>query len=340
MQRWQGAALAVVFFCAGCLDSMVEDAPGYSRWILPPGSVPPPATDDVTTSRKIDVNDGVTKPSITPKTGWAAGQQVMYWDFGSGKRGASPAYAIVRCTADGMMQPTDPPHPVIVDSIPGDSDYSPYRAFQYACVTDKYKSQVIPSLDAFNDAIDLGLITDPTATPATTWINQPIHTPDVMLVGGVAGQTNIAFYRDTSVVYETMLPQEGPFKYDPTMGVPTGNAYEIVKPGSPTPVKVIFSQPYLLADGSKNPSYSPAWIQVTVTLNRPAASDNVPANDMNALNAFYDGVLATMSKESDLVTVGMNNALTVVNTKAIASATATTTRVNRPFVVAKPPEAM
>ncbi|HEY6877251.1 MAG TPA: hypothetical protein VI299_04490, partial [Polyangiales bacterium] len=165
MQRWQGAALAGVLLCGGCIDGMVDDSPGYSRWIEAPGAMPPPVTDDITSFRKIDVNDGVTKPAAMPKPGWADGAQVMYWDFGTGKRGTSPAYAIVRCGPDGKMEPTTPEHPVIVDSIPGDSDYSPYRAFQYACVTDKYKNEVIPSLDAFNDAIDLGLITDPTGKP-------------------------------------------------------------------------------------------------------------------------------------------------------------------------------
>lgn len=328
MQRWQGAALAVVFLCAGCLDAMVGDAPGYSRWILPPGtSMPPFATDDVTTYRKIDVNDGVTKPGITPKTGWAAGEQISYWDFGAGKRGTTPAYVIAQCNG-GEKTPTD--HPLIVDSVPGDSDYSPYRALLFACTTDKYTGEVIPSLDALNDAVDLGLLTDPTATPATYWVDQAITTGDVPLVGGLAAQNKLAFYRGSTVTFVTMEPQEGQNPFDGVMPVVTGNAYELVKPGSTTPVKVIFSQPFKLPDGSRNPLYTPAWLQVTVTLKQPSGT---PAGDMAALNAAYDSVLATLTKESDLVTVGMNNALTVVNTGAIQSAVATTNRVNRPFVV-------
>lgn len=271
------------------------------------------ATDDVTTYRKIDVNDGVSKPSISPKVGWAAGQQVMYWDFGLGKKMAVPAYVLAQCNG-GEKTPTD--HPVIVDNIPGDSDYSPFRALLIACTTDKYKGEIIPSLDAFYDAIDLGLITDPTATPATYWVDQPITTGDVPLMGGVAAQNKLAFYKGTTVSYETMEPQEGQNAFDGMSPVVTGNVYELVKPTSTTPVKIIFSQPFTTPDGNRNPLYTPSWIQVTVTL-----------------NATDDATIASLSKESDLVTVGMNNALTVVNTTAIKSAVATTNRVNRPFVV-------
>jgi hypothetical protein len=109
----------------------------------------------------------------------------------------------------------------------------------------------------------------------------------------------------------------------------TGNVYEILKPGSMAPVKVIFSQPLRLPDGTRNPQYTPAWIQVTVTLKAPSVT---PPNDMAALNAAYEAVLAGLSKESDLVTVGMNNALTVANPAVIQSAVATTNRVNRPFL--------
>jgi hypothetical protein len=329
MQRWHEAALAVVLLCGGCLDSMVGDQPGYSRFILPPMSMPPLATDDVTTLRKIDVNDGVAKPGIMPKVGWAAGEQLMYWDFGAGKSRATVAYVIATCNG-GPPAPTE--HPVIVDSIPGDSDYSPYRALLFACTTDKYNGEILPSVDAFNDAIDLGLITDPTGSNATYWVDQPITTGiDVPLVGGLPTQSRLAFYRGTTVSYQTMEPQEGPNMFDGAMPVLTGNVYEILKPGSMAPVKVIFSQPGRLPDGGRNPQYTPAWIQVTVTLKAPSVT---PPNDMAALAAAYDTILAGLTKESDLVTVGMNNALTVANTSIIQSAVATTNRVNRPFVFA------
>ncbi|HEX5657844.1 MAG TPA: hypothetical protein VFX59_11645, partial [Polyangiales bacterium] len=325
------AALAVVLLCGGCLDSMVGDQPGYSRYILPPGSsMPPFATDDVTTFRKIDVNDGVAKPGIMPKVGWAAGEQVMYWDFGAGKLRSTPAYVIASCNG---TDPTPTGHPVIVDSIPGDSDYSPYRALLFACITDKYKGEVLPSVDAFNDAIDLGLITDPTGGNATYWVDHPITTGiEVPLIGGVNDQRRLAFYRGTSVWYETMEPQEGPNPFDGVMPVVTNNVYEIVKPNTTAVLKVIFAQPLRGPDGTRNLKYTPAWLQVTVTLEVP--KDVAPPGDAAALSAAYDAALAKLTKESDLVTVGMNNALTVVDTKLVRSAVATTNRVNRPFVAA------
>jgi hypothetical protein len=328
MQRWQGAALAVVLL-GGCLDSMVGDTPGYSRYILPPGATPPLAMDDSTLNRKIDTADGVAKPSVMPKKGWVGGAQVSYWDFGAGKRGTTSAYGLQRCVPDGTS-PVD--HPLIVDSIPGDSDYSPFRAVLYACVTAKYANEVLASLDAFNDAIDLGLITDPTATTAAYWINQPISTSDVALAGGVEGQTRVAFYRGQAVTYHSMERQEGQFPVD-GMPVPAPNVYEIVKPGSTVPVRIIFSQPFSLESGGRNPKYSPNWTQVTVTLREPADSAETPLDDLAKVNAYYDAKIATLTKESDLVTVGMNNALTIVDRRTVLSVTATTNRVNRPFVI-------
>jgi len=318
MQRWQGAALAVVL-CTGCLDPLVEDEPGYSRYIKPQGTVVPSAYADLQINRKIDLNDGATMPMVALKNGFAAGEAVRYWDFGVGKRSAAPAYGLARCGGD-MPMPIE--HPVIVDNIPGDTDYSPYRAFQWACVTDKYQNEVVSSLDAFNDAIDLGLVLDPTSQPATTWINQPIVNANVGAGLPSGPKISKAFYRGTELQFYDMQSQEGTFSYS-AMPVPTANVYELMKPGSMMPARVIFAQPYRdpANPAARNPAYSPAWLVITVTLKAQADA------------AALDALIETLKAESDLVTVGMNNALTVKNTMAIASAVATTNRVNRPFLV-------
>jgi hypothetical protein len=94
----------------------------------------------------------------------------------------------------------------------------------------------------------------------------------------------------------------------------------VVKPGSMAATKVIFSQPpWDPADSTRqNPAYSPAWLVVTVTLTAAAAADDVMIGNLKA--------------ESDLVTVGMMNALTVKDKAVVASAVVTTNRVNRPFL--------
>jgi hypothetical protein len=321
MQRWQGAALAVVL-CTGCLDPLVEDEPGYSRYIQPQGTMIPSAYADLQINRKIDMNDGATMPAVALKNGWAAGEAVRYWDFGAGKRSAAPAYGLARC---GGERPEPIDHPVIVDNIPGDTDYSPYRAFQWACVTEKYQNEVVSSLDAFNDAIDLGLILDPTSAPATTWMNQPIVNPNVG--GGLPSgpKPSRAYYRGTELLYYDMQSQESFFTYS-AMPVATANVYELYKPGTMAPAppaRVIFAQPFRdpANPSARNPLYSPAWLVITVNLKAQADA------------AALDALIETLKSESDLVTVGMNNALTVKNPAAITSAVATTNRVNRPFLV-------
>lgn len=317
MQRWQGAALAVVL-CAGCLDPLVGDEPGYSRYVMPPGSTVPNAYVDVQINRKIDVNDGATMPAVALKKGFAAGQEVQYWDFGVAKRAAAPAYGIRKCDGSEPLQ-----HPVIVDNIPGDSDYSAYRAIAWACTTSKYKGEIIPSLDAFNDAIDLGLIVDPGTMGTTAWVNHPIVAPNV--AGGLMSgpMTSVAYYKGTQVLFYDLEPVEGAFLYD-GMPVKTGNVYEIMKPGSMAPARVIFSQPWRdpVNPAMRNPLYTPSWLVVTVTA-------KAPSDPMMTI----DSVIESLKSESDLVTVGMNNALTVVNPSKVASAVVTTNRVNRPFVL-------
>jgi len=319
MQRWQGAALAVVF-CAGCLEPLVDDDPGYSRWVRPANTPIPSAYDDLQINRKIDLNDGATVPTgmttgtVALKNGFAAGQPVQYWDFGAGKRSASAVYDVIRC---GEGPPID--HPLITDTIPGDTDYSPFRSLYAACATAKYNGEVIASLEAFNDAIDLGLIQDPSGAMPGSWVNAPIVAANVAALLPMGGKASEAYYRGARVFYFDLQQQEGRFPYT-AMPVVTGNVYEVVKPGSMAPTKVIFAQPpWDPADSTKqNPAYSPAWLVVTVTLTAAAAADETMIGNLKA--------------ESDLVTVGMMNALTVKDKAVVASAVVTMNRVNRPFL--------
>jgi hypothetical protein len=333
MQRWQGAALATVL-CTGCLDSLVDDEPGYSRYVQPADASVPSAYDDKLLNRKIDLNDAESPPTVPLKNGFAAGQAIRYWDFGVAKRAAAPAYGLASC-ADGKVIPVPvSEHPVIVDNIPGDNDYSSFRSFQWACKTPKYSGEIIDSLDAFNDAIDLGLITDPTGTPATTWANNPIVGKDVaMAFSAMLNKPPLpAYYRGTKVLFHDLQQQEGLFTIDPMAGIKTGNVYELVKPGQMTPARVIFSTPYLNPDGSgtRNPNYTPNWIVVTLQLKAPIVAAGT--DPITAATAF-DVLIDSLTNADDLVTVGMNNAVTVKNTMVVNSATVTTNRVNRAFFV-------
>ena len=210
MQRWQGATLAVVL-CSGCLDPLVDDAPGFSRYVLPAGTPVPLATDDLNINRKIDTNDGVTAPVIPLKNGFADGAAVQYWDFGASKRSGGTAYGIATCAPGAEPVPLAK-HPIIIDTIPGDTDYTPFRLVQWACVTAKYKDEIIPSFDALSDAIDIGLISDPTSTPAPYYYNCPVVIPTAELAFSTRTQLpGDVYYKGTLAKCHSFRSQEGTF---------------------------------------------------------------------------------------------------------------------------------
>lgn len=328
MLRWQGAALCVAL-CSGCLEPLVDDDPGYSRYVLPPGSAVSSAYDDLQLNRKIDLNDGLTPPLIAIKAGWADGQEIKFWDLGAGKRSPAPAYGLARCGADGKPLPGASLRewPLVFETIPGDGDYSPFRVLSWACVTAAYNNQIISSSDAINDAIDLGLISEP--QPSDTWLTLPIVARIPEQAGGVElawapenRRPDIAYYKGKTVFYHSFDDQEGRFFYDgKTTAV--GNVYEIVKAGSTSPVRVIFSQPYAI-DGAKNPAYSSHWALYTVTVK------DLPDDAMGQA----DAEIQTWTRESDLVTINPKSGAPASKLKrADVVASMASPRVIRPFVV-------
>lgn len=323
MQRWQLAALAVA--CSACLEPLVDDNPGYSRNVLPPGSAVPSAYADLQVSRKIDMNDGVSPPLVELKTGYANGSQVQYWDLGAAKRAAVPAYALTRCGPDGRALPDARlmEWPLIMETIPGDPDYSQYRAISWVCLTDKFSGEVISSSDAIDDAVELGLVLDP--APADFWINLPVVSPGVELAspsGPRAPQR--AFHKGTEVVAHSFDDQEGRFPYGNGATVGAGRVYEILKGGSPAPVRVIFSEPYA-TDGVRNPAYSPQWSLYSVTL-KPLEGDEATTADMD---------IESWTRESDIVEVNPKSGTPAPKHPRVAAVTASmaTSRVNRPFFI-------
>ena len=324
MQRWQGAALAVAL-CSGCLDPMVGDQPGYSRLVAPQGTPIALAYDDPLIARRIDMNDGVGMGPIPIKTGYAAGSEVKYWELGAARR-AAPAYVLVECAFNRPRVPLM--HPPIFESIPGEADYSPYRAIYEACITPEYAGQLVTSVQALDDAIDLGLVLEPVT--ATTWRNWPVVNQNVELSLGSTTRTPGAAYFEGKVVhFHQFADQEGEFPNPGTMA--TGFVFEVVRSDAPTTiVRTIFSNGFRAPDGSKNPAYSPVWTPVTVTL-KP-----LDPTDANARQQ-EDADVSSWTKDTDIVTysadknpVPMKKEGSRVAPLTIAAATA---RVNRPFLV-------
>ncbi|MET0343387.1 MAG: hypothetical protein ABW252_20420 [Polyangiales bacterium] len=321
MQRWQGAALAAAL-CSGCLDPLVDDQPGYSRLVLAPGTAVASAYDDPLIARKIDTNDGVGMGAIALKSGFAAGDAVRYWDLGAARR-PSPAYLLYDCS----IAPHRPlaQHAPIVESIPGDVDYSPFRSLYKRCVTPKYAGHLLTSIEALEDAFDLGLVGEPEA--AGLWRNMPIVAPNVDLSFDTATRrASEAYYEGKTVLFHQFTDQEGEFS-NPSMMPPPGYALEIVRPDAPAAVvRTIFSQAYRAADGTQNPAYTPQWTVVTLTLR---ALD--PALATDAQQEEID--LQSWTRDTDLVSYGPSGSPMKKPGTRVATLQTANTRVNRPFLV-------
>lgn len=178
------AALAL----AGCtLEPLVEDDPAVSLHVLPPGSVVPSVADDPELVYQISVHDGLddgplaeAEGVIAPKVGFAGGVPITYWSFGVAPRIGAQLYVLMDNTADGSRRVAF--HPYLVDSMPGDSGYSPFRRIQHVFVTDLYDGELITTMRALSDAVELGLVEPPVTT--STWMNGPMVAPGTRLEVG------------------------------------------------------------------------------------------------------------------------------------------------------------
>jgi hypothetical protein len=73
----------------------------------------------------------------------------------------------------------------LLDSIPGDARYGGARRLIYLPVTAAYAGEQITSIEALNEALELGLVGEPKL--AGTWRNMPVVPPGIKLeLGGAA----------------------------------------------------------------------------------------------------------------------------------------------------------
>lgn len=181
------AAAAVAVIAAGCLEPLVKDKPGASAHLLPPGTAVPSAIDNLELKVQITLNDGLDDTAFTmsggvvPRgIGMSAGAAVGFWSFGPTTRAPSPIYEFFRRTASGL---TRIDHPALLDALPGDHGYSPVHDINQVVVTDAYAGELITTMDALADAIDLGLVEVP--VPIKMFVDSPVVLPTTTLdVGG------------------------------------------------------------------------------------------------------------------------------------------------------------
>lgn len=181
------AALALA--SAGCLDPLVSDAPTQSLHVLPPGSAVEPIAANPDLARQIRVNDGLNDTQlansggIVPlRSGWARGAPLKYWDLGDTPATQALLYVLVRRDGEAVV-PIE--HPYVAEAIPGDTGYSPMLLVQHVVVTDRYRGEVLASLEAISDAVDLGLVEEP--VPVPQFVDGPIVPEGTKLDTGPGG---------------------------------------------------------------------------------------------------------------------------------------------------------
>jgi hypothetical protein len=167
---------------------------GATLHILPAGSLVPSIAGDVELSNQIRVFDGLNDGAleenggvVTRATGKAGGQPVRYWSFGPAPMEGNfavkaPLYLLVTDDGEGGVTPVAD-HPPLIDTIPGDVRYSAMRQIIHVPVTASYGGEILPSLEALAEALDLGLVGEP--RPSGTWRNMPVVVTGTRLeVGG------------------------------------------------------------------------------------------------------------------------------------------------------------
>src|SRR5262245_21320176 len=173
----------------------VPDTPG-PRFLLPPGTVVPSIADNAELTNQIKIFDGLSDAVlamnggvIVRATGKANGAPVRFWNFGPAPLSenfvvSAPVYVLADDNGSGGYTPRAG-HPMLIDSIPGDTRYSPIRRIIYVPVTPLYAGELLASAEAIQEAFDLGLIREP--VPAGTWVDMPVVPPGTLLdVGGTA----------------------------------------------------------------------------------------------------------------------------------------------------------
>ncbi len=175
---------------AGPDSPPVPDGPIPFVEILPAGTIVPSISANAELISQIKINDGLVDAAlvtsggvVTRATGKAGGVTVRYWNFGAapvetGIAVAAPLYQLGTVDGGGVFTPL-PNHPLLIDTIPGDIRYSPIRRVVNVPVTALYNGELITSLAALGEAIELGLVADP--VPDGTWVNLPVVLPGTTL---------------------------------------------------------------------------------------------------------------------------------------------------------------
>ncbi len=252
---------------SGCLDRFGETEPGFSPNVLPAGAEVPRAEDDPAIRQRILDNGHTTDSTIRLTRGFVDGEEIAFWNFGPAPTFVTPVWLFFRCDDEGMPLPGEEGmagHPGIVDSLPGDSTYTPWWSVEMICVTDTWNGEQITSAAAIRDAVELGLILEP--RPIKMYANCPVVFSDVVREvgnGEPPASPNAGFANGLAVYYHLpggeargVLPFESP-------RLPIANVYLVRRERTNQVVDTIFERRRRDGDETAD-GYTPVVRQVNV----------------------------------------------------------------------------
>lgn len=259
-------------------DAPVDNAVPGTHFILPAGATVPHVSSHAGMVAQIRLNDGLSDSALqmaggvlARSVGKSGGATVSFWNFGAAPVAGNfavvaPVYVLV--DTDGI---TPLPHPLLLDTIPGDSSYSQVRRIMFVPVTASYAGELLTRTEAIAEALELGLIAEPIA--AGTWRSLPVVPHDTLLeVGANPPLAPIEVYAAGYLVTAFPLGTIQPLRNG---GVPIGQESRLVSgvatgtpPVMPTTAdpQPVFQYPIPTAPPTTTPNYTPLTAQVDVRL--------------------------------------------------------------------------
>jgi hypothetical protein len=306
------AAWALAMGNTGCLDPLVDDKPGASSHLLPAGTPVPNAIDNPDLKVQINLNDGLDDATVAAKnpvprgTGMSGGAAVRYWSFGPATQAPSPIYKFFQMTDSGLMPIA---HPPLLDALPGDYGYGIIHGINQVVVTDAYNGELITTMDALADAIDLGLVNAP--VPLKMFVDSPVVLMGAMLdVGATPAAMPEMMYARGYIVWA--------FEFGGALGVQPIPAGGVLMPTNQVS--------FLREPGKIYDTTRPIFQATIPAVMPPAAMPNyTPLSVVVNVDLAPGSSASTITKDSDLFTRSATGAIT--GTTAAVTAFQVTTSI-------------
>jgi hypothetical protein len=158
--RSAACASAALLLCA-CLELPDDGDQLYSSYIVPADADVPLFEADEAAAKKLDLNKGFSGSTIPLHTGFAGGELIEYWDLGTLAAASAKPMWIFRHQGSDISSAGR--HPNLIDSIPGDTAYTPLRQLYIVTLNQSWDGERITSLRALEDAVEFGLVASPVA---------------------------------------------------------------------------------------------------------------------------------------------------------------------------------